>query len=99
MDFYIDPTSEKHLEFGTKRYPYKSFEPAFVEILHEYSHTKKSINLWVKENTVVYLEDSKAYFINLTQVSISTYSDNEITGFSTLEFIGAPRTLGLKTSF
>ena len=78
LEFYIDPSSNELIELGTKTYPYRTLSPALAEILNYFSHTDKEVSIYLKEGTEnsVYLEDATAYFLNLTTVSILSYSDS-----------------------
>jgi len=76
LDYYIDPSSDKLLEFGTKDYPYRTAKPVFAEILKHHSHTEREITVYLKEGTNTYIEDSSAYFLNLTSVTITSYSED-----------------------
>ena len=74
--FYVDPTSSKLLELGTKDYPYRTIQPVFAEILNEFSHSSESLNVYVKEETTVFIDDSTIFIINITEVAITTYTDS-----------------------
>ena len=45
------------------------------EILNHHSNQDKEVNIYLKENTSIYIEDDTNYFINITSVSLSSYSD------------------------
>ena len=74
MNYYVDSSSNEVIELGTLKYPYRTLYPIFVEILNQHSHTAREVNVYIKEGTSTYLEDSNAYFINITLVKISTYT-------------------------
>jgi len=74
-DFYVDPTSSELLELGTKDYPYRTIQPVFAEILNEFSHSSESLNVYVKEGTIVFIDDSTSLIINIYELSITTYSE------------------------
>lgn len=40
----------------------------------QFSHKNTPINIFIKEDSVVYLEDSKIFLVNITKISISTYN-------------------------
>ena len=63
------------MEFGTQEFPYRTIAPVFAEILKHMSHSNLSILIWVKEGTTLMVEDSQIFILNITEVSISTYSD------------------------
>ena len=45
------------------------------EILNHHSNQDKVIDIYIKENTKVYLEDGTNFIINITNVRIASYSD------------------------
>jgi len=69
LEYYIDPTSEELLEFGTKQYPYRTTKPVFAEILKHHSHTDREIKVYLKEGTNTYIEDSSIFIINLESLT------------------------------
>ena len=75
LEYYIDPNSDKIIELGTKTYPYRTSKPVFAEILKHHSHKDRRITVFLKENTNVYIEDSSSYILNITRVTITSYSD------------------------
>ena len=77
LNYYIDPTSEESIELGTKEYPYRTIAPVFAEVLKHVSHHDYSIYVWIKEETTVFIEDSKIHIINMTKVNFSTYSESD----------------------
>ena len=64
------------MEFGTKLHPYKSLKPAFVEVLNHYSNKDTSVMIYLKEGNRLYLEDGTVNLMNITNVTIASYSDN-----------------------
>jgi len=74
MSFYIDPSSSKILELGTLEFPYTSAQPVFSEILNEHSHKDVSITVYLKEDEVVYIQDDTSYILNITNVTVTSYS-------------------------
>ncbi|CAI2373804.1 unnamed protein product [Moneuplotes crassus] len=85
MDYYVDPTSEEIMELGTKAYPYRTISPVFAEILKQHSHKDRKVSIFIKEGANVFIQDSTAFFINVTQVSVSTYNQNSISqGMATI---------------
>jgi len=85
LDYYIDPLSIETVELGTQEFPYRTIAPVFAEILKHMSHSDLSISIWVKEGTTLTVEDSQIFIFNITEVSISTYSDiSSNPGYATL---------------
>ena len=74
LEYYIDPNSDKTIELGTKTYPYRTSKPVFTEILKHHSHQDRDIIIYLKENTNIYIEDSSSYILNITRVTITSYS-------------------------
>ena len=73
------------MEFGTQEFPFRTIAPVFAEILKHISHSNLSISIWVKEGTTLMVEDSQIFIFNISEVSISTYSDiNSNPGYATL---------------
>jgi len=63
------------MELGTQRYPYRNVRSATSEILNHYSFTDVNINIYLKENARVYVEEDKAYFFRMNTVIVTSYSD------------------------
>jgi len=82
LEYFVDPSSEQWIELGTKGFPYRSLHQAFVEIINHFSHSDIDIIIYIKEETITYLEDSKIYLINIPSVTIQTYSENGDTSGS-----------------
>lgn len=74
FNYYVDPTSTAVLELGTLQYPYKSLAFVFVELLNFHANTARTINVYLKENTQNYIDLSFNYIINITSVTITSYS-------------------------
>jgi hypothetical protein len=72
---YVDTESSSFLELGTKKYPYKSLKSAMSEVLNHHSNQNKTLSVYLKENTTVYLEDGTNFLINITSVQFMTYSN------------------------
>ena len=49
---------------------------AFVELANHHSNKDKSVLIYLKENNRLYLEDGTNYIMNITNVTILSYSDN-----------------------
>ena len=63
------------MELGTQNYPYRNVRSATSEILNYYSFTDVNINIYLKENARVYVEEDKAYFFRMNTVTVTSYSD------------------------
>ena len=74
FNYYVNPNSQEIIELGTKAYPYKNIGLPFVEILNYHSHSNNSINIYVMENTDNYMLWNSNYVINITSVSVQSYS-------------------------
>ena len=74
MDIY----SESPIELGTKQYPYKSAKALFIELLNYHSNQDKSVAIYLKENQNHYIEDGTSFILNITNVTMTTYSDEDI---------------------
>ena len=49
----------------------------FVELLNYHSNQDKSVNIYLKENQKHYIEDSTNYIMNITNVTITTYTNEQ----------------------
>ena len=76
---YVDPTSTAIIELGTLQYPFKSLGLVFVELLNFHANTARTINVHLKENTQNYVDLNFNYIINITKVTISSYSTTSST--------------------
>ena len=76
LDYYVDPSSEKVLELGTKAFPFKKIGLVFLEILNLSSHSDRNITINLKESTTNEMMALQAYIINVTNVEIRSYSDS-----------------------
>jgi hypothetical protein len=63
------------LELGTKAYPYRSFKAVSSEILNHFSYQDVNITIYLKEGTNVYIEGDTTYFLGITSVTVTSYSD------------------------
>lgn len=52
---------------------------AFSEILNYFSNKDININIFIKEGTRAYLEDNYTFLINITSVTLKSYSDTNTT--------------------
>ena len=73
FDYYVDSESTKIVELGTLSNPYKSLELVFVELLNYHSHSNRTVNVYIKENTVNELLISRNFIINTTTVNKILY--------------------------
>ena len=74
-NFYINPYSSEVIELGTQKYPYKTMRAAFSEILNNFSHSSSNLTIYLKENAQIFTNDNTNYIINMTSVTIKSYSD------------------------
>ena len=81
-NYYIDPQSSQIIKLGTQKYPYKYTRSAFSKILNQFSHSKSNIIIYIKENTTSYIENYTTFLLNITSVTIQTYSDSSSTAGS-----------------
>ena len=74
-NFYINPDTIEIIEMGSQKYPYKNLKSALSEILNYFSHKNFNITIFLKEGTRAYLQDSNSYLLNITSVTLKSYSD------------------------
>ncbi|CAI2360059.1 unnamed protein product [Moneuplotes crassus] len=85
FDYFVDTSSGSYMELGTKQYPYKNIELAFVEILNFHSHSDRNLRVKVMENTDNYVggilgsslrSDRRPVVLvnNITSVTVESYS-------------------------
>ena len=74
----MDSTSTEIIELGTKAYPYKNIGLPFVEILNYHAHSDHNVTVKVKEFTQNQMLYERNYIINMTQVTVETYSESGI---------------------
>jgi hypothetical protein len=72
----VDPESHEMIELGTQTYPYKSLRSVFSEINNQFAHSDSNLFINIKEGTKVFLEDDINFLINITSVTIQSYSDS-----------------------
>lgn len=77
--FYVDPGSSAILELGTKAHPYRSARAVFSEILNFHSHRDVNLTVLFKEGADVFVNDNVAYVLNITSVTLTSYSDGSAT--------------------
>ena len=63
------------MELGTRTHPYKSSRSMFSELLNHHSNQDKTITIYIAENQNFYIEDDFNYILNITNVTITSYSD------------------------
>ena len=73
-DIYVDPNSNDILELGTFEHPYKHIMMPFVEIFNFHSNSDEDITIHVIEEMEIEIPVDQIYLINITQVSITTFS-------------------------
>lgn len=56
--------------------PYKKLMLAFIEILNLHSHSNRTINVYVKSGTTLYLMPDYVYLINVSNVNVLVYNDD-----------------------
>ncbi|CAI2361394.1 unnamed protein product [Moneuplotes crassus] len=85
FDYFVDTSSGSYMELGTKQFPYKNIELAFVEILNFHSHSDRNLRVKVMENTDNYVggilgsslrSDRRPVVLvnNITSVTVESYS-------------------------
>ena len=70
----MNPDSESIVELGTKDYPYKQLSYVLVEILNYHSHENRNVTIYLMEGTSNILGFKQANVVNITNVSIVSYS-------------------------
>lgn len=76
FDYYVDVLSTEVVELGTKKYPYKDLNSVFIELVNLHSNSDRTINVYVKERTINYLETKKNHVVNTNYVLFTTYSSS-----------------------
>ena len=74
-EYYVNPDSEQTIELGTRQYPFKHINLVFIDIFNRLSNSDVSVKIYVMENTYNYLPVDTIKFINITSVSIDSYSE------------------------
>ena len=64
------------MELGTKSYPFKNIGLPFIEIVNYHSHTSRTINVYVMENTDNNMLWMSNFVINMTLVTVQSYSSS-----------------------
>ena len=78
FNYYVDPSSTQIIELGTRAFPFKNIGLPFVEILNYHSHSTNNITVFIKENTKHNMLYNSNYVINITQVTVESYSDSNL---------------------
>ena len=73
---YVNSKSDSILELGTQDHPYRTIKAAFAELVNHYSNKNASVTIYLAEDQVFYIEDGTSYILNMTNVSITSYSEN-----------------------
>jgi len=78
---YIDPTSREVLEFGTKKFPYKTFNLAWLSVFNTLTgNTTAEVEFWFKEGTLNEIKRGSIKVVNIGHVKLTTYSELGISG-------------------
>ena len=74
-NIYIDPSSTSPIELGSKTYPYKTIDQAFIEIFN-YWNSSNTVNVLVKESTTnkIYFQERPLIVNRNDNVRITTYT-------------------------
>lgn len=84
LDYYVNTDSQEVIELGTKAYPYKNIGLVFIEILNFHSHSERTVQnpanpesgvkIFLHEYTTNYMSQYQNYIVNMSQVSIDSYT-------------------------
>ena len=67
------------VELGNKKFPYKSLNMAFVEIVNTYSNRPESdIKILIKENTLNFVKQGSLRIVKMGKITIESYSDSSV---------------------
>ena len=77
LEYYVNPEGTELIELGTRVRPYKSIQLPFIEILNYMAHQPLDVKVFVKEMTVNYMMQKRNYMINMTSVTIESYTDGK----------------------
>ena len=78
LKYYVNPLSSEMVELGTAAYPYRSFRAISSDILNNFSHQNVNVLVYLKEYTEVHISDLSNYFLNISSIKITSYSENSI---------------------
>ena len=76
-NYFIDPFSNELLEFGTLKYPYRTFKALSAEIINIHKHSNTNITIYTKD---VYLEHNNLYLFNMSSVRIFSHPEYQNNG-------------------
>ena len=66
---------QKWWSLELNKYPYRYFKYVSSEIINQFSHKALEITVYFKEGTDVYIREGDTFFINITNVKVTSYSD------------------------
>ena len=66
------------MELGTIDYPFRDINLVFIEVFNEHQHTDRNISIYVKEVTKNYIPIDFIQIVNVTKISIDSYTQNEL---------------------
>ena len=75
-EIYVNSQSTSLIELGTRNHPYRSIKSAFSEIFNHYSNRDNSVIIYLAEGQRYYMEDATNYILNITNVTITSYSES-----------------------
>jgi hypothetical protein len=88
LTYYVDASSSSSTELGTQDHPYKNYEPINVELMNFHTGNDRSVQVYVREQTINYMLQAKTFVSNITAFAITTYS-NVRANPEKANFIGA----------
>ena len=74
------------MELGTIDYPFRDINLVFIEVFNEHQHTDRNISIYVKEVTKNYIPIDFIEIVNVTKISIDSYTRNELYDAQNAEF-------------
>lgn len=77
-EIYVNPDSTKTFELGTKMYPYKTLESAFIEVWNYWTDMTQEVKVLVMESTFnyVYYQEKPLHIYTRDKFTLTTYSNN-----------------------
>ena len=73
-EIYVNSRSDSLLELGTLDHPYRTTKAAFTELVNHFSNHNASVTIYLAEEQTFYIEDGTTFILNITNVSITSYS-------------------------
>ena len=73
-EIYVNSRSDSLLELGTLDHPYRTTKAAFIELVNHFSNHNASVTIYLAEEQTFYIEDGTTFILNITNVSITSYS-------------------------